>query len=160
MVLAGSVLLGMTVSLRLKKRVEILEAVEIFISAVSLEIEFISLPVYEILKKISAFESCRELDFINSCTEKMKNGEDFRSSWVQSVELSELPLKGEEKEKLKSLGSLIGTSDVKGQSAMLSLYSSYFSVFGDKARREYEKYGKTSVTLGTLFGTGVFILMM
>lgn len=160
MVLIGAVLLGTVISSRLKKRAEMLEAVEIFISSVSLEIEFISLPVYEILRKITGFEGCKGLDFIIPCLEKMEKGEDFRASWVHSVEESSLPFKAQEKEKLKSLGSVIGASDVEGQRAMLSLYGNYFSDFSKNARRDYEKYGKTSITLCTLSGIGVLILMM
>lgn len=160
MVLIGSVLSGIVISSRLKKRVEILEAIEIFISSVGLEIEFISLPVYEILCKTVRLEGCKGLDFIAVCLEKMKKGDDFRASWIFGVDKSLLPLKAEEREKLKSLGSLIGTSDAEGQRAMLSLYKSYFSAFSNKARQDYEKYGKTSITLSALLGAGILILMM
>lgn len=160
MVLTGSVLLGMMISARLKKRMDMLEAVGLFISSVSLEIEFVSLPVYEILRKISAFESCKSLDFVTLCLEKMEKEEDFRNSWAYGVENSLLPLKAEERRKLKSLGTVIGTSDAEGQRAMLSLYASYFSSFSKKARQEYEKYGKTSITLSALAGVGLLILIM
>ena len=156
----SAVLLGMRASSRLKKRTEILEAVEIFISAVSHEIEFIGLPVYEILRKISFFDSCKCLDFIGICLVEMEKGEDFRASWCKGVDLSDLPFKREEKEKLKSLGSLIGTSDAEGQRNMLLLYGSYFSSFRNTAQKEYEKYGKTSITLSVVTGMGIFILMM
>lgn len=156
----SAVLLGMRVSFRLKKRTEILESVEIFISAVSLEIEFISLPVFEILRKISVFDSCKSLDFISFCLDEMEKGEDFRNSWIKGIDQSALPFKREEKEKLKSLGSLIGTSDTDGQKNILSLYGSYFSTFRNIAQMEYDKYGKTSITLSVVMGLGIFILMM
>ncbi len=158
--MVSAVLLGMRASCRLKKRAEILEAVEIFISAVSLEIEFISLPVYEILRKILGFDSCKSLDFISFCLAEMENGEDFRASWIKGVDFSALPFRQEEKEKLKGLGSLIGTSDAEGQRNMLSLYGSYFSAYRNVAQKEYEKYGKTSITLSAVMGMGIFILMM
>lgn len=160
MVLTGAVLWGLIISSRLKKRVEMLEAVEVFISAVSLEIEFISLPVYEILQKITASESCRTLDFIRICLDKMDEGENFKNAWLYSVDSSSLPFKAEESEKLRSLASLIGASDSEGQKAMLTLYLSYFSAFCDKARREYEKYGKSVITLSTVTGMAVLILIM
>lgn len=158
--MVSAVLLGVRASCRLKKRAEMLEAVEIFISAASLEIEFISLPVYEILCKISGFDSCKELDFISFCLAEMEKGEDFRYSWVKGIDLSELPFRRDEKEKLKGLGSLIGTSDIDGQRNMLSLYGSYFSAYRNTAQGEYERYGKTSITLGAVMGMGIFILMM
>lgn len=151
---------GITMSLRLKRRSEFLGEILLFVSQVSMEIEFISLPLPEILKKIYDGECCRNLDFVAFCLENMRSGEDFFSSWKNGIEVSRLPMKKEEREKLKNLGSLLGTSDAKGQSALLSLYKSYFSAFYERAVSDEQRYGKMCVTLGIVLGTGVFILIL
>ncbi len=160
MVLTGAMLLGTVISSRLKRRAEVLEEIVAFITAVGLEIEFMSLPVYEILRKMAEFDGCKHLDFVSICLEKMEKGEDFKNSWAFGVVSSLLPLRQDEREKLKRLGFVIGTSDAEGQRAMLSLYGSYFSAFSNKARQDYEKYGKTSITLSTVAGMGAFILII
>lgn len=151
---------GIMMSLRLKKRSEFLSEILLFVSQVSMEIEFTGLPVLEILKKIEAGECCKNLDFIALCVEKMQSGEDFYYSWKNGLEGSRLPMKKEERDKLKNLGSMLGTSDATGQSSMLLLYKSYFSAFYDKAVQEREKYGKMCLTLSVVLGTGIFILII
>ncbi len=149
---------GIMMSLRLKKRCVFLSEILLLISQLGLEIEFINLPVLEILKKIESGECCRNLDFITVCIDNVSMGEDFFYSWKKGVEASCLPMKKEEREKLESLGSMLGTSDSSGQRAILSLYESYFSAFYDKARLAEEKYAKMYVTLSVVTGVGVFIL--
>ncbi len=147
-------------SSRLKKRTVFLSETVMFISQVSMEIEFVSLPLFEILKKIAVGSCCGCLDFIPLCIDKWEKGEDFSGSWESSVENSSLPMKKEERQKLKNLGGLLGTSDINGQKNMLKLYSSYFSAYYAKAMKEYEKYGKMCVTLSVVMGTGIFILFI
>lgn len=147
-------------SLRLKRRSTFLSETVIFISQVSMEIEYVNLPLFEIFEKISSGSCCDSLDFIPRCLEKWKNGEDFSVSWESSVEKSSLPMKKEERQKLKNLSLLLGTSDASGQKKMLTLYKSYFSSYYEKALTEYEKYGKVCVTLGVVMGTGIFIMLI
>jgi len=158
--LASVIFSGVMMSLRLKKRSEFLGEILLFVSQVSMEIEFASLPVPEILKKIKVGECCKNLDFIALCLENMQSGEDFFYSWKKGVNESRLPMKKEERDKLKNLGSMLGTSDAQGQSALLSLYKSYFSAFYDKAVSDVEKYGKMCLTLSVVLGTGIFILII
>lgn len=160
MVLASVIFTGVMLSSRLKKRAVFLCETVMFISQVSMEIEFISLPLFEILKKIAGGDCCKSLDFISMCIENRKNGDDFSVCWETAVEASLLPMKKEERQKLKSLSGLLGTSDINGQKKMLSLYSSYFTAYYEKAVKENEKYGKMCVTLSAVMGTGIFILLI
>lgn len=160
MVLASVIFTGVTISLRLKKRALFLSETVMFISQVSMEIEFVSLPIFDILKKIADGRCCGCLDFIPLCIEGWERGEDFFCCWKSSVRNSCLPMKDEERKRLENLGSLLGTSDVNGQKNMLSLYKGYFSSYYEKAKNEYETYGKMCVTLSIVVGTGIFILLI
>lgn len=151
---------GVMMSSRLKKRSVFLGEAVMFISQVSMEIEYINLPLLEILEKVAAGDCCKSLDFIPLCLEKWKKGEDFSVSWENAVEQSSLPMKKEERQKLKSLSMLLGTSDAAGQKNLLGLYANYFSAYYEKAQREYEKYARMCVTLGAVTGTGIFIMLM
>ena len=160
MVLVSAMLLGMRISSRLKVRSDFLSETVLFISRVGMEIEYVNLPVFGIMKKIEQSECCKNLDFIPGCIRELKKGEDFYFSWHKAVKESALPMKKEEKEKLLSLGSLIGTSDAEGQIALLALYKDYFSHFQKRAGEEYEKYGKMCITLSGIVGAGIFIMLM
>lgn len=160
MVLIGVILLGTNTSLRLKKRWEFLEETVVFFASAALEIEYIKLPVLDILKKFRETGNCKNLDFISVCIDESENGLSFCDSWFKALELTTLPLRKEEKDKLRSFGLVFGKSDVYGQMSILSLYKEYFIVFADKARLEYEKYGKVCVNISVIIGLGIFIILM
>ncbi len=160
MVWVSFLLLGMNISLRLKKRRDFLSETVVFLSIARLEIEYVSLPVFEILKSVEKSGTCKNLDFISICLNEKEKGEDFFFSWLNAIESSDLPFSKQEKEKLKSLGGLLGTSDTAGQRSILSLFSESFAVYQKKATEAYDKYGKMSVALSGIIGMGVFILML
>ena len=147
-------------SSRLKKRSVFLSEVLLFFSQASMEIEYVNLPVPDILRKIEAGCCCRSLDFISPCLESLNLGYGFCDSWEQSVENSSLPMKKEERQRLKNLGSLLGTSDAVGQRSILALYTKYFTYYHELAVADYEKYGKMCVTVSLVTGVGIFILLM
>lgn len=151
---------GTAVSYRLKMRKAFLSQLLLFFSAVSVEIEFISLPLADIMKKIKEEKTCGKLDFIAPCIEYLYRGESFSSSWEKAVDKSLLPMRQEEKEKLLQLGYLLGTSDANGQKVILTLYSNYFTEFYNKAEADNERYGKLTVLLGAVLGMGLFILFL
>ena len=158
--MASVMFLGVGISSRLKKRSVFLAEAVMFISRVSMEIEYVNLPLFEILKKINESGCCRSLDFIPSCISLWEKGEDFSFAWQNSLKNSALPMKKEEKAKLFDMGDMLGMSDAEGQRAMLSLYAEYFSAYSTRAAEEYGKYGKMCITLSAVTGTGLFILLM
>ena len=160
MVLASMLLMGVRMSSRLKKRSIFLGEILLLISQISIEIEYVSLPVLEIFNKLNESGSCKSLDFISLCLKLMQKGEDFFTSWQKALEQSELPLKKEEREKLLAFGGMLGTSDAAGQSSMLAVYREYFSFYRDSAKAEYEKYSRMWIGLGAVAGVGAFILLM
>jgi UDP-N-acetylglucosamine pyrophosphorylase len=91
-------LLGMSLYSRLKKRKVFLGEILLFLSNVKIEIEYINLPLYQVLKKIQYSGICRNLSFISSCVKKIDQGEDFSEAWFESVSNSFLPMKKEERE--------------------------------------------------------------
>ena len=147
-------------SSRLKRRSTFLGETVMFISQACTQIEYLNLPLFEILQKTACGNCCKSLDFIPLCLEKWEKGEDFSLCWESSVEASALPMKKEERQRLKNLSQLLGTSDAAGQKNVLTLYGSYFSAYHERAVSEYEKYGKMYITLSTVMGTGIFILLM
>lgn len=152
--------MGMSLYSRLKKRKAFLGEILLFLSDVKIEIEYISLPLCEVLKKIQYSGICSNLGFIGDCLCKIDEGEDFCSAWNESVNLSQLPMKKEEREKLAELGSFLGASDLNGQVSMLSLFYETFSAYCKRADEDFEKHGKTCVTVSVIMAVGIFIFIM
>lgn len=160
MVLVSALLTGMSLSLRLKRRRDYLYETVTFLTSAEIEIEYVSLPVFEILKKFQSSSGGKSLDFINNCINYCEKGEDFSAGWSRAVEASLLPMKKEEREKLISLGGLLGTSDTQGQRSILELFVKTFSLYCEKAEAEYEKYGRMIITVSGIIGMGIFIFLM
>ena len=147
-------------SLRLKKRVSLLEETVSFIVNLRLELQFRADNLYALFSSLSALASCRSLGFITESKEKLKTDDSFSSVWRETVKGSALPYKADEKEKLISMADFLGTSDKETQSELLNLYEEYFMTFLKKAEIENEKYSKLCVMLGFVSGMGVFIMVV
>ena len=160
MVLVSALFAGTALHSRLKKRREFLHEILVFISMMKIEFEFMAMPVFRVLEKLYSSGSCRSLDFVSLCMRSVQKGDDFSEAWRNSVENSCLPMKKEEREKLSAMGSLLGTSDIKGQLSMLTLFYESFLAYRKKADNEYEKYGRLCITVSAIVGTGVFIFLM
>lgn len=158
--LVSVLLVGMSLYSRLKKRKAFLAEILLFLSNVKIEIEYISLPVCEVLRKIKHSEICRNLGFISDCLDKIDEGEDFAVAWCESVKASSLPMKKEERGKLTGLGSFLGASDIHGQMLMLSLFYENFNAYYNKADADFEKYGKMCLTVSGILAVGMFIFIM
>ncbi len=151
---------GFAASLRLKKRKSCLSQVLLFLSAVKVEIEFTLLPLCDIIDNLLKENVCGELDFLFCVREKTEGGMSFKQAWESSVRESSLPIKHEEREKLLSLGALLGTSDCKGQKAVLSLYGEFFGAYCQAAQSACERYSKMYMLSGFLSGAFVFIIFL
>lgn len=160
MVLVSALLMGMSLSLRLKRRRDYLYETVAFLTSAEIGIEYVRLPVTDILKNFQSSGGCKSLDFIDGCILYCDEGEDFFVSWKRAVEASLLPMKKQEKEKLVSLGGLLGTSDASGQRSILALFVKTFSLYREKAEEEYEKYGRMTIALSLAAGLGIFIFLM
>ena len=152
--------MSLNVSLRLKKRVSLLEETVSFIVNLRLELQFRADNLYSLLSSLSALASCRSLGFITESKEKLKTDDSFSSVWRETVKGSALPYRADEKEKLISMADFLGTSDKETQSELLNLYEKYFMTFLKKAEIENEKYSKLCVMLGFVSGMGVFIMVV
>lgn len=148
------------ISFRLKKRVQLLNTILLFISQLEIYIEFLSLSLPQIVKEASKNVLYQDLDFIITCDSYLNGSLDFPQAWLMSVSESKLPFNKQEKEKLIQLFSVLGTSDIDGQKQMLSLYKGYFQQYCDEAAENQKKYGNLSVVCGVFMGCLLFVLLI
>lgn len=151
--------LGISSSLRLKRRASLLEATVILLEGIKMEMEYTQCPLDEIICKYAGVKPYSSINFIKECYHLLENGEDFPTAWSNSVKLSSLYM-SQEKEKLLQLGMLLGTSDSTGQVNMLEMYIEYFKQFLQKARKKSDSYSGVSVYIGVFCGFGMFILLI
>lgn len=123
-------------------------------------LQYLNIPVYEMLIQISDKEYLKELDYVQECITVMNCGTDFPLAWKRSVLSANQLYKREEIDKLLQLGENLGTSDAENQMKILNMQTSYFETFLKSAEEQSQKYSTASITLSVLFGCMIFILII
>ena len=131
----------------------------LMIREMKVHLEYLNMPVYDIISCISDKSSIGRIDFIDRCRDLISEGYDFPVAWECSVN-SVSHYKREEKRELLQLGANFGTSNVENQIEMLTMHKCNFEFFLDKAKMKEKKYGKMSVTICALIGCMFFITVI
>lgn len=151
-------LIGIRMSLLLKRRKLLIEETLVFLNCLAVEISYSREDIVSIVNKLSSEKPMMNLLFLKICSDNTKNGLDFPEAWREAVNGVSV-YKREEKEKLLQLGSFLGTSDSENQINTIKVYSSFFEEYRNYAEEDYDKYGKVSTLFGVFLGAAIFILM-
>ena len=151
---------GFRISALLKKRIALLEKTVSLIINIRVELSYRHEAILNLLSRISELSALQKLDYLSACTEHVKTGEDFPSAWKKAISESKCSYNKEEKNKLCSLGEMLGTTDTESQLTMLRLYEEYMKEFLNKAEKSQREYGRLSLVMGFLLGFAVFILAL
>lgn len=151
-------MIGITISLKLKKRLHFLDDVTYMLSAFSGSISYYRQPLSEMISDFNKNEN--EIEFIKSCTVMLDSDVDFPEAWTTSVEEHCPYLTKEEKIKLIEYGKCIGKTDTEGQKVILDTYYGYFEKYKSKANDDFNKYNRTVIASFFFLGCGIFILLI
>lgn len=85
-----------------------------------------------------------------------------KEAWEKAVDKAELTtnLKKEDITAIKTLGKMLGNTDVEGQVSQIELTSSFIDMQIKKAEDERRKNEKMYKTLGTVIGLAIVIILM
>ena len=151
---------GAIYSIKLKKRIVLLEKTIMMLEELKIQLQFLNLPVFEMLCKAQNKDYLSDLDYMFVCSEEMNCGNDFPSAWKISLGNSHLLYKREEKERLLQLGENLGVSNTESQINILNMQINCFTEFLEKAKYKNLKYGNMATLLGVLSGCMIFILVI
>ena len=143
-------------SVNLKKHVALLNKTINMLSEMKVQLEYLNMPVFDMINKINKSTG---LDFLSECIELISEGNDFPTAWETSVNHA-IYYKSAEKNELLQLGSNLGTSNRDNQIEIICMHKTAFEEFLIKAKTKEQKYGKLSITLGTLMGCMFFIMVI
>ena len=105
------------------------------------------------------FRSLEPLLFINELPTEFEPDSDFRSQWRKAIN-AQTDMPEEEKKILLSLGDIIGTSDIEGQTAAINGFQSELDEIEQVRRDMFIKKGKLYRSVGMLFGVMAGILVI
>ena len=122
-----------------------------------INIEYLNMPVCEMIYKMKSKEYFARLDFLSECCEAIGEGYDFPEAWKNALENSNY-YKKEETDKLLHLGANLGTSDPENQINILNIHTDYFENYLKKAKSTQQKYGNMVLGIASLAGCMIFIM--
>jgi len=81
-------------------------------------------------------------------------------AWEKCIEMSNLEITNEDKEALKSLGKLLGSTDMQGQLNQINMVDCFLNDQIKEAVREKEKNAILYRKLGIIVGLAVVIVLI
>lgn len=147
--------------MKLKKRVEVLEKLELMFSLIENNISFLSLPSSELVQILSGNEELNCLGFLRQCNELISEGANFRESWLNSLSVRKNTqfMNGSDVALLKLFCENFGTSDKKGEISNCRFCKSLLAEHITRARLNNEKYGSILSGLGLFIGIALILLL-
>lgn len=153
-----SSVIGIYASLRLQRRVRMLEKLILLSRELSVQIRYQALPIPVLLYNMSQREDFAELDFLYKTVEETGENGDFHICWEKYA--AEIPfLKTCDKEIILSVGRNLGNSDIDGQTAMFEMTVNMLTEYLAEANEEYTRKGKMCRSVGALVGIGIAVVV-
>jgi stage III sporulation protein AB len=153
---------GLLKSAELSKRVRQLDALKGAINLISTEIRYFASPVDVIMKKLNALDEYRELGIFGLCERNLAVMRDFSKAWAASIDEAKprLALNKGDYETLLWFGTMLGATDIEGQTANCERYGELLSQRLERAHEDKAKRGKMYSTLGILAGAFFVVILL
>ena len=152
--------MGAAYSINIKKHIRILEKTLLMIEEMKVLLQYLNIPVNEIINTLCRKDYLKELEYLEKCRLYLCDGTDFPAAWKNSLHGTSHLYKSAEIERLLHLGQNLGVSNTDNQLKMLELQTNYFEEFLLQAKNKCKKYGNIAVTLGALTGCIIFIVII
>lgn len=150
---------GASLSLRLREEREICREIGDVLRSSALQIRYRGMDVYELSSGLKCKSGLDDLTFLRELPDSYSYGEDFHERWKSALD-NQPRLPDEERRLLSRFGELLGTSDIDGQLASISLLEAELSGLEAKREENYLRKGKLFRCVGVLVGamTGILII--
>lgn len=160
-VLLGSTSIGFLLSKGYKYRVIELRCLSNLINILQNKIKFTHKPLQEILEEISNIETNTRITQIFYKTAQNLEKDNCQEALNKAIieEKFFLNLKTEDIELLKTLGTVLGKTDVEGQMSEISQFNILLDNQIKKAEQEHTKNDKMCKSLGTIIGLAIVIIL-
>lgn len=161
MIFCTSTIIGILISRKYSNRVQILKdlknALNMFEVKINFSCETIPEIFMEISKKMNGVVKKIFEDAVNNMNQKnMMAGE----AWEKSIEGNEECLKKEDINCIKTLGKMLGKTDIEGQISQIELVSNFLDKQINDASEEKNKNEKMYQKLGAIVGLIIAVVLI
>ncbi len=161
LILTGSTSVGFLLSKKYTDRVKELKSLSNLITLLQNKIKFTHKPLGEILEEIvNVKENSGIIGIFSKTSQKLKNKK-FEEAWNEAISEQRffLNLNQEDITFLKTLGNVLGKTDVEGQMSEINQFQTILKVQIENAEEEKNKNAKMYKSLGTIIGLAIVIIL-
>ena len=150
---------GLSLSDRLKKRCERLDAYISMLVDMTSMIRWNELTVKQIAETLSERKELAGICFLKPLSELCERGVPFPKAWKTSVD-GDKSITSEEKKLLYEIGATLGSTDKQGQLSAMELYRERLERMLSEQREKYAVKGRMYRSLGITAGAMIGIIMI
>lgn len=159
MVFVFSTILGKKIAQKYSDRLNQLQEMKVTLSVFKSKIRFTYEPIPEIFKEI-AEETKEPIKSIFTNTIQNMQEQTASIAWENAIENSKCDFKKEDKQNLKLLAKMLGTTDAQGQISQIEITENFLEQNMKQAEEEKEKNQKMYQKLGSIIGLAIVILLI
>ena len=161
-IFACASLIGVLISKKYKNRVYELKSFKEACNVLESKIKFTYEPLGDIFEEIADIYQNNDISNIFKNISINMKKKDFRLAWNEAVEKNkqQLNLKKDDINIIKSLGNMLGKTDVQGQLSEINLNMNFLDTQIRLAEEEQHKNEKMYRTLGTIVGLAIIIILI
>ena len=154
--------IGNLISKKYRNRVNELKIFKEAFNILESKIKFTYEPLGEIFEEISNLYSKNSINYIFISAKENMNNLGVKKSWDDAINSNSqrLCLNNEDLNIIKSLGNMLGKTDVDGQLNEIKLSINFLDTQIAIAEEECKKNEKMYRTLGTIFGLAIIIILI
>lgn len=154
-----STYIGILISKQYSNRVNELNEFKIALNILKTKIRYTNEPLYNIFKEISGSLKGNVSNLFKNTCKNMQN--DLASNaWEKAIENEPLSIKKDDRQALKTMGKMLGKTDLEGQIGEIELTESFLETQIVDAQNEKIKNEKLYKTLGMITGLGIIIILL
>lgn len=155
----ASIRMGKIIAKKYSNRVEELRNMKNALNMFLTKIKFTYEAVPVSFSEISANVSGNVGKIFKTASENMQE-KSAGEAWEEAIEQTDTSFTKEDKDIIKSLGKLLGKTDIDGQISEIKLVQNFLNTQIDLAEKEKQKNEKLYKTLGGVVGLAIVIILV
>ncbi len=159
LIFLSSTYIGMIISSKYKNRVNDLKELKSILNIMNTKIRYTYEPIGEICEEISQMNETNVGKLFGQVSTNLKE-KPITEAWNCAIDTYGNNFSKEDKHIIKTLGKMLGKTDIDGQVSEIEQANEFLHVQIEKAEKERQKNEKLYKSLGMVIGIAIIIILV